>query len=379
MPSDLTLKSGQEILIVSKDQSYLTHGIHKFPAKFFPELPRYLIARYSQEGDKVLDPFMGSGTTLLEAMLKNRQALGTDVDPIANLISRVKTTPINPKSLYKCKQVVFRQILEKVDSNYMPDIPEFNYRDKWFQSYVLRELAIIKESIDHIRKNGYSEAEAKRLHEFFSVVLSSIIRDVSNADPNCTRTVIRKNLKKHINEWDTTISFLTACDKQIEQMRELYDTVQNQKFKPKVRVIKADARRTTLKDESIDLAVTSPPYVNAVDYPRTHQLEMYWLNLVNGTPLSEVKRKYIGTETVYKEEYRDFKTNGYEKLNEIVGKIKKKDPRRAYIVQKFFDDMEDNLKEVYRVLKKGGRYCMVIGNNHICGHEVKSHEIIGST
>ena len=68
----LDIPNGSNILIISKDQSYLTHGIHKFPAKFFPELPRYLIRKYSDPGDYVLDPMCGSGPTVLEAMLNKR-------------------------------------------------------------------------------------------------------------------------------------------------------------------------------------------------------------------------------------------------------------------------------------------------------------------
>ena len=69
---NLTLPNGAEILVISRDQSYLTHGIHKFPAKFFPELPRYLILRYSEKGQRVLDPMCGSGTVILEALLNGR-------------------------------------------------------------------------------------------------------------------------------------------------------------------------------------------------------------------------------------------------------------------------------------------------------------------
>ena len=88
-----------EILIISNDQSYLTHGIHKFPAKFFPELPRYLIRKYSEAHQIVLDPMCGSGTVVLESMLNDRVSVGIDIDPIARLITKVKTTPINPNLL----------------------------------------------------------------------------------------------------------------------------------------------------------------------------------------------------------------------------------------------------------------------------------------
>lgn len=376
VPLDMEIRNNESIMIISKDQSFLTHGIHKFPAKFFPELPRYLIRKYSNKDDLVLDPMCGSGTTILEAILEGRNAIGTDIDPIAEIVSKTKTTPINPTTLDKCRRIIFKEILKKVATGYKPQIPEFNYRDCWFEPFVLRELAIIKESVDSIKANGYSKKEADNLHRFFNVVFSSIVRDVSNADPHCTRTVIRKKLKKNIDEWDTTLHFLSSAEKQIDHMGEFYNRCKALSTKPEVKIKRIDARNTELPVESVSLAVTSPPYVNAVDYPRTHQLELYWLGLINGTPLSEMKRNYIGTETVYRREYDEMQQSGYPKLDKLVSDIYQIDPRRAFIVFKFFKDMEANLKEVYRVLKKEGRYCIVIGNNTIRGHEVLSQEIM---
>lgn len=376
VPLDLEIRNNESIMIISKDQSFLTHGIHKFPAKFFPELPRYLIRKYSNKNDLVFDPMCGSGTTILEAVLEGRNAIGTDIDPIAEIVSKAKITAINPTTLDKCRKIIFKEILKKVATGYKPKIPEFNYRDSWFEPFVLRELAIIKESVDSIKTNGYRKSEAETLHRFFNVVFSSIVRDVSNADPHCTRTVIRKNLKKNIGEWDTTLLFLSNAEKQIDHMGEFYNRCKVLKTKPKVQIKRIDARNTELPAESVSLAVTSPPYVNAVDYPRTHQLELYWLGLINGTPLSEIKRNYIGTETVYRSEYDEMQQTGYPKLDNLIWDIYKIDKRRAFIVFKFFKDMEANLKEVYKVLKKGGRYCIVIGNNTIRGHEVLSQDII---
>jgi hypothetical protein len=122
--------------------------------------------------------------------------------------------------------------------------------------------------------------------------------------------------------------------------------------------------------------VTSPPYINAVDYPRTHQLEMYWLGLLGDGPLSKVKRRYIGTETVYKAEYKHLKVSGYKTLDPVLEKIYKLDPRRAYIAYKFFEDMKHQLQEMIRILKPGSRYCVAIGNNLMRGVRVKSHVIL---
>ncbi|MFX1264129.1 MAG: DNA methyltransferase [Promethearchaeota archaeon] len=366
---DFNIPHQAEILIISNDQSYLTHGIHKFPAKFFPELPRYLIRKYSREGQHVLDPMCGSGTVPLEAILSNRNAVGIDVDPMARLITKTKTTVIDDKILRNAQERVIQAIGErKATRDYTPAIPEFNYRDTWFRDHVLRELGMISESI---LETDFSES----VTDFLRVVFSSIIRDVSNADPHCTRTVIRKNLVKKIEPGDTITRFCTALSKQIEGMRELFDLSQRQELGT-VQVPEGNAIETELDDDSINLAVTSPPYINAVDYPRTHQLEMYWLGLVEDGPLSNMKRRYIGTETVYKKEYEQLRVSDLETLDPILAKIFEQDPRRSFVTYKFFEDMELQFQEMSRVLEPGGHYCVAIGNNVIRGIEVPSHEVL---
>ncbi len=370
LDSSFDIPNGGSILIISNDQSYLTHGIHKFPAKFFPELPRYLIRKYSEEGDHVLDPMCGSGTTLLEAMLNNRIGIGIDIDPIARLISKVKTTPIDSELLESESDALNTMIQELATSEtYRPIIPDFNYRDNWFRPFVLNEIGIIRDSIDSVI------SQQIEINDFFKVVLSSIIRDVSNADPHCTRTVLRKKVVKRIDPGDTISRFTQALSRQQIVMDE-FTSIAKTLNKGHVLLPDGNAIRTGLENDSMDLVVTSPPYINAVDYPRTHQLEMYWLRLLGDGPLSHVKRKYIGTETVYKDEYENLRESGYETLDLILEQIYAKDPRRSFIVFKFFEDMKQQLSEMFQVLKPGGRYCVAIGNNLIRGVEVRSDEIL---
>ncbi len=88
IPTELKVNDGDRFLFISYDQSTYLHGIHKYPAKFFPELPRWLIKRYSEENQLVLDPFSGSGTTNLEALLSKRHSVGIDVDPFSRFLSK---------------------------------------------------------------------------------------------------------------------------------------------------------------------------------------------------------------------------------------------------------------------------------------------------
>ena len=364
------------ILIISRDQTFLTHGVHKFPAKFFPELPRYLIKRYSEPRQTILDPMCGSGTVILEAMLSNRIGVGIDIDPMARLITKVKTTPLERNLLDSAADELNRLLHERRRAQeFTSSIPEFNYRDTWFKDFVLRELAIIRDSIDDAIMSKGDEESREDLQAFLTVIFSSIIRDVSNADPHCTRTVIRKNLEKKIAPGEVLDRFSNVLLKQVQAMHAFTDTCKSMKDIV-VTLPTGTATQTGLDDNSVDLAVTSPPYINAVDYPRAHQLEMYWLGLVEEGPLSKMKRKYIGTETVYKDEYTQLRTSGFDSLDPLLKKIYVKDPRRSYIVFKFFEDMKEQLMEMYRVLRSGSRYCVVIGNNVIRGNVVESHKIL---
>jgi DNA modification methylase len=356
IPVDLAIDREQRFLFISYDQSILTHGLHKYPAKFFPELPRWLIKRYSNIGQIVLDPFAGSGTTNVEALLNYRNSVGIDVDPFSRYLSKVKTTPLNTNDLeYNCHKLL-NSILDYqpylVDKN---DIPEFPYRDNWFNKEITFELAYIRTIINRLDTDNC-------IKDFFRICFSSIIRSVSNADDNCTRTVIRKKLNKKVCLSDALTKFsetvLTNVPKMIEFSQRCPADIQVE-FPEK-----SDARDIKYHDNYFDLALTSPPYANAVDYPRTHQLEMYWLGIETGS-LTPLKKKHVGTESVTAKDYVVLHRTGINEIDEVIMKIYQKDPRRAYIAYKYLDDMHRNLKEVYRVLKQNSYYVIVVGNNKI--------------
>ena len=210
----------------------------------------------------------------------------------------------------------------KKDKVTKKDIPVFPYRDNWFIQDIIDELAFIKKSIIEL------EAEQK-IKDFYNICFSSIIRSVSNADDNCTRTVIRKRLNKQVFPSQALTSFVEAV---------LLNTFKINEFsinKPKNIIIDFpntnDARKINYPNEFFNLAITSPPYVNAVDYPRTHQLEIYWLGFSNGS-LTPFKEKHIGTESVKATHYKNLHIIGEKFADDKINKIFQKDPRRAYLL-----------------------------------------------
>ena len=359
IPIDLDIgKGGKRFLFISRDQRSYTHAIHKYPAKFFPELPRWIIQRFSEPGELVLDPFMGSATTNLEAMLANRPSVGVDIDPFSRFLARAKTTPVNGEDLQGAAHRVTEIIDAYDDLLDVENIPDFPYRDNWFLPHALRELGFLKGAI-----TGLDCTPATR--DFLLVTFSSIIRQVSQADNNCTRTVIRQKLNKQVPPGYALSLFRKRLHSNVEGMLDL------RSLAPTATVdIPTGSGATDLSDypeEVFALALTSPPYANAVDYPRTHQLEMYWLGLAEGS-LVDLKRQHVGTETVLKEEYDSLRRTGIASADRVIESIYGKDPRRAYIAFKFLQDMVKNLVEVRRVLKTGRHYVIVTGCNQVRGH-----------
>lgn len=358
IPVNLPAQAGERFLFISHAQRFLTHALHKYPAKFFPELPRWLIKRYSEENERILDPFSGSGTTNVEALLARRHSVGIDVDPFSRFIAKVKVTPLAEDELRTARKSLLDAVL-----NYRPslvdeaDVPDFPYRDNWFNKEILWEMSYLKKEIGAL---GVSET-AK---DFFRVCFSSIIRAVSNADDNCTRTVIRKKLNKLVRPGDALNRFVKTMLDKVPKMTAFSQTYPHgitTEFPADM-----DARHINYEEDSFELALTSPPYVNAVDYPRTHQLEMYWLGFAQDS-LTELKKRNVGTESVSARDYKMLHEIGVSEADAVIASIFEEDPRRAFIAFKYLEDMRQNLAEVYKVLRPGGRYVIVVGNNRIRG------------
>ena len=358
IPIDLDIHNNDRFLFISFDQSILTHGFHKYPAKFFPELPRWIIKRYSKKGDLILDPFSGSATANVEALLNSRNSIGIDIEPFARFISKVKTTPVDFTELnYVNERIVQKIISYHPNKIIKEEIPNFPYMENWFNAEIISELAYIKQNINQIECS-------EEIKDFYLCCFSSIIRSVSNADNNCTRTVIRKKLHKQVFPSDALVRFVETIYQWTPKLIDFSKICPNDttvEFPSNM-----DAKKTRFKSNTFDLALTSPPYVNAVDYPRTHQLETYWLGLAEGS-LTPQKKLHVGTESVSVNDYKIFHSTGYESIDFVLKNIYNIDKRRSFIAYKYLEDMRLNLQEVRRVLKPGARYVVVVGNNRIRG------------
>lgn len=354
-----------KIFGLQQNRDYYTNLLHHYPAKMINQIPLVLLPIYANKGDTILDCFSGSGTTLMQARLYGMNAIGRDINPLAVLISRVKSTNLNINKLKAEVKILYDKIDKvKVNEN---EIPIFPNKDFWFEKKVQYDLAKILKSIKKIKNKKY--------REFLLVCFSSIIRKVSNADAKIVPPVKSKKMLKLIQKGrkiDTLGIFKEAVSSNLERVSNFSrDCVKSTTLGVK----KGNAKKLRLKDNSIDLVITSPPYISAQKYARSTQLEMYWLGLVKDN-IKKIDLNTLGTERVYVGEFKTINDTGYSLLDKYIRLIKKNDEERAYITYKYFKDMQEVISEIYRVLKPNKNFILVIGNNKITKIYLPNHEIL---
>ena len=349
---------------------YSNHGFHTYPAMMIPQVAKRLIEMYGKDKNVLLDPFMGSGTALLEATVhKNfKKAYGIDINPLALLIAKVKTTPIDPKKakeeykklMSRCKNdrkaINFRQKEIKK--------PKFFNIDFWFKSGVVTDLAIIKENINKI--------EDKDIKEFFLIAFSETVRNVSNTRNREYKLyrMSQKMLAKH--DPNAFEEFGSKSEKNIHSMAE-YHNEHNPKCN--VNILAEDTRNlTSIPANSVDLIVTSPPYGDSrttVAYGQFSRLGLQWLGHDKSSVINIDKTSLGGIPT------KDL-TNGLGSptLKKILNQIVEIDPKRAKDVLSFYVDFDRCVKELHRVTKNGAFLCFVVGNRTVKGVQIPTDEII---
>ncbi|MFW6172227.1 MAG: DNA methyltransferase [Elusimicrobiota bacterium] len=365
LPEEIEFNSIIEI--TTNNVNYFTHGFFKYPCKFIPQIPRWAILKYTKEKQLVLDPFAGSGTTLVEAVINNRNALGVDFDKLSQLLCKTKTSLLDDNQiqyLYKLKNNLFENINNT--SDFKPDIHNVNH---WFPEYNIQNLSKLKEKISNIYKLKRDE----KIHNLLLTCFASIIKKCSYADNTSPKPYVSTRFKKE--PLKVKESFLKTLELYLKRMEEY----KNRRSIGKAFIISEDARQinTPEYEKNVSLAVTSPPYINAFDYVRSLRLENAWLGFYGDSNVKEMKKIQVGTETIpsniYKKKLRKHEN---KKLNSILEGIYERDKKRAFVVLKFFEDMDRNFKEVYKLLKEKAHYVIVVGDSKIKGIDVPTHEIL---
>lgn len=359
------IEKGKTYVIQQANPNNFTHNYFKYPCKFIPEIPRWAIKKYcTQENSNILDPFMGSGTTLLESLIIGHNAYGADVDDVAKLITRVKTTIFDIEEIEYINNI-FNMINTNItNSDIEPIIPNIDNLEHWFPKENIILLGKLRVLIEQI--------EDKRFIDFFKVCFISIIKKCSFADDSSPKPYVSSKVIKvpsnPISEFNSVFKRYITGIKNLSMLNR----------KNNIHIIQGNALNIDINKE-IDLAITSPPYINAFDYGRTLRLENLWLGFLTESELRNKKKIYVGTEKIKpNEEILDL--NILEESNllkDYYNRLIHIDQKRALIVKKFFEDMKTNMLEVRKNLKDEGYYCIVIGNSTIRKIEIESWKVLG--
>ncbi len=319
---------------VDTSSSNGVHSIHSYPAKFIPQIPRQLIKLFANDKSRViLDPFCGSGTTLVEAILKGFDAWGIDINPVSCLISRVKTRRLPNNFLF-----VLRQVLEEAKEHYANNtviLPEIPRLDHWFKKDIQKA---VKALLDKINLQ-----ESILIKEGLQVALSKILVQVSNQESDTRYAAVEKN----VTYLDVFVKFEKAAVIVFNELSKISDDL----FKKlgKAVVINKDIMKTKGKDlpDNIGLIITSPPYPNAYEYWLYHKYRMYWLGM---DPI-KVRENEIGARPHY------FKKNHQDERD-------------------FENQMSKCFELLSRVMIKNGKACFLVGDSVIHGKTIDNSLIL---
>jgi DNA modification methylase len=354
-----------ELNFHGEDSGYASHNLHAFAAKFPPQLPRTFIRGLTSAGEIVLDPMVGSGTTIVEALLEGRRGIGLDLDPLASQLSHVKTMPLDVDDLRRAGYGVLSRanaLLSDKETIEQHLAQQFGKRtrefiDYWFLPTTQRELMALVLAIRDV-----TDPPVRRFLEltFSSIIVTksggvSLARDLAHTRPHLDKNKVPKNALEQ---------FRLRLSKNLESIAQLKTN-----DVPAV-ILAGDARSMPLADSTVDLIVTSPPYANAIDYMRAHKFSLVWLG-ESVASLSELRAKYIGSERV-----GDSPADGAlpARPEAIIQTLAERDAKKATILRKYFAEMRLVLAEMHRVLCGDSTAIVVVGPSTMRGLKVPTHD-----
>jgi DNA modification methylase len=316
---------------------------------------------------RVLDPMVGSGTVIALARLKKHKAIGVDIDPLAVLISKVWTTAVQADDVKsKAREVLTRakMIFEEMpESGAYPSGADRETRQfvaYWFDGYARRQLASLSIAIARVRDKVTRNILLCALSRLIITKSSgaSLAMDLSHSRPHKRfRRAPVKPFRKFLGAVDYVVE---NCVKKISGRG------------PATRVHLGDARNLPVRDASIDLVVTSPPYLNAIDYIRCSKFSLVWMG--HRIPdLREVRSGSVGAESV------GIGSEGDAEIRIIIGHLKlspRLRRRDLALLTRYIHDMRRAMREVARVLAPGGNAMYVVGENTIRGTYVRNSRVI---
>ena len=349
------------------------HSLHPFPAKFPPQLPALFVENLTAPGDMVLDPMMGSGTTLLEAARLDRKAIGCDIDPLSLIVAGAKLSPLSPVQMIQTGFDILsaakgalaggeQKLSEDLQRRYDSETRAFI--DYWFLPHTQLELLALLREIEKI-----PNAKTRR---FFVMIFSSVIitksagvslaRDLSHTRPH---RVLDKKPLSAFSEFTKRLAQCAAHGKHL-----------NNRGGAKLK--HAPAQNTKLPDAVADLIVTSPPYANnAIDYMRAHKFSLAWL----GHPikeLSSLRAKYLGHDSARGNAPGTLVAPLPPECEITLDKLSKLSAQKAAALNRYFCEMQNVSAEMRRLLKPDRACVIVVASSVLCGVDVQTHKCLAA-
>ncbi|MEI0794629.1 DNA methylase [Brachyspira pilosicoli] len=396
-----------------KNENTKEYTIHNYPAVMVPPISRNIINIVKQimEVDSLLDPFSGSGTVLVEGMLANiKTVYGNDINPLAILISKVKTNKLDIHELKKEVSV----LLENINNDYKKNIdfyevadeyckkslditskngwgdnapkylreyiklnkinfevPDFKNIGYWFKPRVILQLQMIKNHILTIKKEN--------IRNFVFVAFSELVRIVSNRRKGEFKMFRMLPAKVESFNPDVLKEFTYILENNIKKMHSFVEVCKNNNSNSKVKIFNNNVIDLfCIPDSSIDLVITSPPYGDSrttVAYGEYSRLSLQWLDLFE---LSQKEIMMLDKRLMGGVKFR----NGFEfsipskTLNKSLKSIKNIDLERAGDVYSFYLDLEKAISSISNKTKKGGYQFWVVANRTVKGELLKTDKII---
>ncbi len=353
----------------SANTATYTHKIHRYPAMFIPQLVRKIIEAYTQDGDTVLDIFNGSGSTMVECCLLNRNSIGIEINPLANLIAKVKTTALNCDELIKHFDKLEEEFLTK---NVKYEVLDFKNIDFWFENSAKQNISKLLHLI--------AKLENEDEKNFFKITLSEIVREISTCKHSgfkMHRDVAK--VGKVITENEFFDKYKKTYHKNLLAIEAFSNKVKSLSYnKKQIQGSSIDLQKR-IKAESVDLILTSPPYGDSqttVAYGQFSRLSSQCLGLtLEGLEdIGSLDNELLGGKRLAKDLYDGLCLRSLTIKNVadfFVAKInaddlskedKKKLEIRLNDVMSFYYDLDMCLKNGAYYLKRNKHFVLVTGS-----------------
>ncbi|MBN2428774.1 MAG: hypothetical protein JXK94_10595 [Deltaproteobacteria bacterium] len=337
--------------------------VHPFPARMAPEIALNGLANLPSNF-VVLDPMSGSGMVLGTAARLGLSAIGYDLDPLACMISRANGTHVKEDSVRNaCEKLLSLCHCINENSVFLPWIDEDDETQKyinfWFapkQKAQLRILSYFLTARPFISNK-----------KIIAVLKIAVSRLIVTKEPKASLARDTAHSRPHRTITENDFDVFKALPVSLEHV---LSALQTDSIKADVKTYRGDARRMgRVADCSIDCIVTSPPYLNAIDYMRGHRLSLVWFGF-NVSELGKIRARSVGTENVDNCRIEEALCDFLSVLHPDVGDKNKR------ILLRYYRDLCTLTNEAFRVLKPSSKATYVIGNSTIKGHEIRNSDLL---